>query len=1074
MNHKPEPGQGALRAGPWRRLLRAAAAALMLWLGVAPAALADLVINYITINGVATTTIPATLPYTVVVNATVTGTSWWRATNFSTYPVAQNYCGPNEQQPDYRSPGTYNWTYTLSYPSASGSQLVVNGTQNPQCNGTFYALTPKVLSSVPSPTTPTNTTGQITYTVSFSEPVRALKLSDFSLVKSAGLLGTVSIAGVTGVSGTGVVFPLSATANANYGTVYTVTVNTGTSGSGTIGINVVDNDTIFSQSATRLGGTGIGNGNFTGTLRTIDRSPPTATIACNSPALCGTANPTTAAQVSWLVTFNEAVTGVSATKFTLSGTGAAGATIASVAPVSGSSTNYLVTANTSISGTLALNLNQNLATLLDTAGNAAVATTALAGNTYTVALQATLNHVRIVHDGNALTCLPETVTYKACANAACTSLFLGTVTIAPTGATNTTWSPTTVNLASGQASATVLRTVLGNFTLGGTVSPAGTPVICQNGATTGDCTLVFANTSCNFDAVEAGKGANTPINTKLSGNAFTLNLLALSSGAIVTGSTLSGTATLMDAAAATTAEPCGTVAVSNGVAFAFGGSAAAGRHSITFTPFLQAVRKARVKIVSGSTTACSSDFFALRPPNFSVSSSNANGDAAGLNAAAATIFKAGSGLFNLTASSVSGTSAVTGYNGVPLINQDRLQSSALYTGAIEGSFTAGSAVGTVWAARGAAFKYSEVGYVRLAPWGVYDDGSFADIDRLKTPAECFSDSNLGSLVDPSNPNTADASNRFGCYFGNNAASPYFGRFIPDHFTMSDNAIVNRSTDTGCAASTFTYMGEEFAPTFTLTAKNATEFTTRNYENTFAKLNVATGMNLRAIDDASPTRVPFATCGASPCVVAGTASGTFGAGVATDIKLPLTALRPVAAVAPYASFKVGVAPLDSDAVALKAADLDLDPVNVSASATNTHRAVGATILRYGRLQIDNTYGSEQLNMTVKMTAQYWAGSGYQTNALDDCSPLSSAYFTMSNDASGPNGVNATNMKMAGNFNDGAVLAGGTGKVVLNKPLPRPTVKGSVTLNGIRTYLPGKGRATFGVYKAGPVIYVRETF
>ncbi|PWF47733.1 hypothetical protein C7C56_014300 [Massilia glaciei] len=1073
-----------------RRLpgLRAALAALLLWLCVAPAALAAFTVNYITINGVATRTIPAGT-FSVTVNVTLTEGWWWRSTIFSTSTSGIS-CHHSSIQPNYRYNGTHNWTYNMNLPTLVGQQLLVQGTRDPNCTGIRYALTPNVLTIAVNGANPTNTTGSVTWTVSFSEPVNGVRLGDFGLVKT-GIGGTSEIVSVTSSDGSGA-FAIGTTGSARYGTVYTVTVSTGT-GSGTIGLNVTDSDTIVNLGGVPLGGAGAGNGSRTGAVLTIDRTAPVGTISCQTPALCGTSNPTAATSVTWQVVFSEAVTGVDAAKFALSGTGTAGSAITSV---TGSGTTYLVTANTSVSGTLALNLTQNLGTLLDLVGNAATATSASLSNTYTVQIAPALNHVRIVHDGTALTCLPETVTIKACANAACSSLYIGAVSVTPTVVTGVTWSPNPIAFNNGSATATVRRSATGTLTLGGTVTaPAGTSLTCQNGATVGDCALVFNTNSCTFDAVEPTLNANSSIYTKLSGNAFSLDVLALASGAPAPSSTATGTATVMDASAVSTAEPCGTTALSPGQNFAFNGST--GRATITLTPYFQAARNARIKILtSNGVTSCSSDNFALRPRNLSVTSAGAypaTADAAGVSASATVagnVFSAGSEAFSLAAAPTSfvpspagPVTAVTGYNGVPLINQNRVQPSGATQGSVAGVFAAGSLSGGSWAARGDAFTYSEVGYFRFQPWGVYDQGTFADVDRLKATPECYSDARLNSTLDPADPNVL-VSNKFGCYFGNNAASPYVGRFVPDHFALSAAAVVNRSSLSCPVASTFTYMGEAMAPTLTLTARNAAGGTTFNYTGTFARFAPAAQMNLRAIDDAAPTRTPFPACAAlkaHPCISADTVTGSFTNGVASAIRLPITVFRPLAPVGPFAAFKVGVKPVDSDNVALKAADLTLDPVNAAAAAA-THAKLGATpaILRHGRLNIANTYGSELLDMGVKMTAQYWAGGSYLTNGLDNCSGLDGTDFTMIHDGSGPNGINADNMSIGENFLDGAELVGGVGKIVLRRPMTaapanlRPTKKGSVTLKSSRDYLPGQGRATFGVYKSGPVIYVRETY
>src|SRR5439155_1208231 len=57
-----------------------------------------------------------------------------------------------------------------------------------------------------------------------------------------------------------------------------LTANTG-SGSGTLGLNLVDDDSIADSAGNKLGGTGTGNGNFTGEVYTIDKTRPTAAVS---------------------------------------------------------------------------------------------------------------------------------------------------------------------------------------------------------------------------------------------------------------------------------------------------------------------------------------------------------------------------------------------------------------------------------------------------------------------------------------------------------------------------------------------------------------------------------------------------------------------------------------------------------------------------------------------------------------------------------------------------------------------------------------------------------------------------
>ena len=99
---------------------------------------------------------------------------------------------------------------------------------------TFDTTPPTVLSINRAGSNPTNATS-VQFTVTFSEPVSGVDVTDFVTAEGAGLSGS----SVTSVSGGP--------------TTYTVTVNTG-SGDGTVGLNLVDNDSIHDALAYPLGG----------------------------------------------------------------------------------------------------------------------------------------------------------------------------------------------------------------------------------------------------------------------------------------------------------------------------------------------------------------------------------------------------------------------------------------------------------------------------------------------------------------------------------------------------------------------------------------------------------------------------------------------------------------------------------------------------------------------------------------------------------------------------------------------------------------------------------------------------
>jgi beta-lactamase superfamily II metal-dependent hydrolase len=149
---------------------------------------------------------------------------------------------------------------TIVETSGFGTQLGGAGAGNGNFTGQVFTLdhtAPAVVSIVRAGLSPT-AAATVQFTVTFTESVTGVGTADFALV-AAGVSGA-SISGVTGS-----------------GTTYTVTANTGT-GSGTVGVNLVDDDTIIDVVSNPLGGVGAGNGNFTGEVYTVNRAPATHVV----------------------------------------------------------------------------------------------------------------------------------------------------------------------------------------------------------------------------------------------------------------------------------------------------------------------------------------------------------------------------------------------------------------------------------------------------------------------------------------------------------------------------------------------------------------------------------------------------------------------------------------------------------------------------------------------------------------------------------------------------------------------------------------------------------------------------
>jgi Bacterial Ig-like domain (group 3) len=202
--------------------------------------------------------------------------------------------------------------------------------------------TPPTVSSIDrSGSSPTNASS-VSWDVAFSEDVTGVDSGDFSLATSG-----VSGASITSVTGSG--------------SSYIVTASTGT-GDGTIGLNLVDNDSIVDGANNKLGGTGTGNGDFTGQTYTIDKTPPTVTLDLQAASDTGTSdsdNITKASTLTYDVTFSESVTGVAADDFSTSGSGAG---TCSVGTPSGSGASYTVTLSSCSEGAVTLIFAANGAT----------------------------------------------------------------------------------------------------------------------------------------------------------------------------------------------------------------------------------------------------------------------------------------------------------------------------------------------------------------------------------------------------------------------------------------------------------------------------------------------------------------------------------------------------------------------------------------------------------------------------------------------------------------------------------------------------------------------------------------
>ncbi|SHJ79063.1 MSHA biogenesis protein MshQ [Malonomonas rubra DSM 5091] len=661
------------------------------------------------------------------------------------------------------------------------------------------------------------------------------------------------------------------------------------------------------------------------------------------------------------------------------------------------------------------------------------------------------DHIRIEHDGHASVCAPETVVVKACLDEDCTALYPGSVTVnlSPDG-----WlDGGSFTFSGGITTRQLSIGTDGNVTLGTTsVSPVpSAPTRCFASGTE-SCTLNFELASCDFDAVESAASPLTPIYTKLSGVPFSIDILALDDPTTL-DTKYKGTVVvdLVDASGVSCPSGPGLISATD-VEFKNPDN---GRMTVAFD-YPNAAPNVRVRMIVGSSLpACSSDNFAIRPQSLAVSSSDANNTDLG---GSPTIIAGDP--FTLAAT------ALPGYDGTPLLDA-ALVSGTPHAGSLSGAFSPASAATGI--ATGSDFRYSEVGHFGLGLHAVYDD-SFTQVDAVKN--ECTSDFS----------NTLSAG-MYGCSFGS-PAIPFvqgntgFGRFIPARFNVMAN-----SPSFAAACNGFTYLEQSFGfltePQLTLTALNRAGGVTLNYGDDYWKM---TSLLLSR----SYSNNVAATASILSHSVAGTVawSGTGdsdGVGVVDISGDGLTYSKPIS---PEAPFDADVS-LDFSAADLTDADdVCYDPDSDGSCDSYSISSISGTELRYGRLLLQNAYGPETLSLAVPLQSEYYDGSAFTLNDLDNCSTYNSGNLALGpyqgSLSAGDTSVSGSGTLAAGYGPDlilSAPGAGNDGSVILTFDL---TAAGAnmpwlqYDWDGDGSVDNPSGKATFGIFGGNQqMIYMRES-
>ena len=609
----------------------------------------------------------------------------------------------------------------------------------------------------------------------------------------------------------------------------------------------------------------------------------------------------------------------------------------------------------------------------------------------------TLHHIELDHGGTACTTGPATVTVKACANAACSTLYMNSVTVDLTNIAGATWSTDPVTFTGGQTTVTLSDATARSDTLGATAtSPTtGNATQCFNGATQ-TCTLTFS--VCSFDVIEVGAAAGGDIYTKLANVAFNLDVLGL----FVAGSQTPTAIQLVNSSNGT----CGTYPVLANTSTALGTFKATPppstlRQTYAFT-YNNSAPNVRVRVTTaGPVYSCSTDNFAIRPQAYTVTSTANNASPPPGGTLGVTILRAGTDGFPVTATAVYGATTTTAYTGLPKLNASLVTSGQANLGTLSNVVFPAATAGISTAS---GFKYSEVGNISLGQYAIYDD-TFAQVDSVK--GHCTSGFS----------NTLDANGKYSCQFGSAAAGP-FGRFVPDHFTVV-GAIAN-----ACTAGTFTYMDQPF----TLSAanigeaRNASNGVTANYAGAYAPGTIGFGAENADNGTDLSARLTFP-------------SGTWTAGVYTLTSTSASFSRPVTTVSDatwgtFDALDIGLTVTDGDVSTVpKVSSADLNPSAAGCGAGCLYKKFSGSPLRmrFGRLRLISGQGSDLAPFIMQTEAQYWDGSYWRTNTDDSCTSYATGNCAVS-------GTTGTTVSTAN------VIKNGYGSLLLTKP----TSSGTATI------------------------------
>ncbi|MCK7631950.1 MSHA biogenesis protein MshQ [Shewanella sp. JNE10-2] len=580
-----------------------------------------------------------------------------------------------------------------------------------------------------------------------------------------------------------------------------------------------------------------------------------------------------------------------------------------------------------------------------------------------------IDHFEFDHTGQGLTCNPETVTIRACANTSCSQLFTEplTATLLPESTAEGVWvGGNQVSFSGGTAQLQLRRNTAGVVTLGvkGS-SPTTRPLsktLCRIGAgalSENNCSLTFADSGFIFDVPD--KLANKPVEVlvkavkksdvtqqcipSFQNQAKSLSFWSqyVEPSAPITPKPVTINSTAISAASA--------VPTALSLGFDINGQA---KITVNYPDAgkLQLNAKYTGTGDEQGLLMIGSDQFVNVPVGLCVTPED-NGALCPAGNESCSVYKKAGESFNLQ---IVAKAWVVDNDGNYCDNPSTpnyVQSGiALSSQLVAPSSGVQGAVGVA--------SYDQEG----------------KINNLNTVAQSISE--VGVFTFSAAPPSSYLGSSF--YSIPLAKSANIGRFVPDHFEVTTSSVVPACSSTY----SFSYMDQPFDVAFNLEARNVAGVVTQNYHGSFAK---ATGllvgennddgndMQLRLDDVAVPLK-----------------SSSWTAGEASIDYQPhfsrLPALIGGEVDGPYEQMLLGVKVFDNDGNVSSVASPNMNAATLGDCSAGT--SCDAVILsaiqqryRHGRVVMDNTYGPETETLSMPVRAEYWNGTNWVLNGDDSC-------------------------------------------------------------------------------------------